>query len=369
MCFSDQEFITKGAISKNTKNQKRGENQTIFRFRDPDEFFAVDLEDPSLSPEEVNRISVCQWKYKQLQLYREAEWLFLQPYFMFNGELFLIPLKCGDHGTIAWIMAALFLLLGNALMLNLLVAIYAAIFNDVQENSEREWKMEMYWLLKDFEAKTILPPPLSLIETGVQIIAIIRRRCKERNQTKSEPSAAENRTLSAAQSRKRRTQSNTDSFSDSHASPVHSSVEGTGGQSSSGCQGQTDSRKISADSMGSEKQLTPDNEVNGSNDNNSSSNNSQENKQNRIVERLQIFESYCVGKALRKLSQKKTSYDSVVDMIQDTETQLGKVQDCKTMIHNVRRMIQTQRARRKARRKQQQQQQLQSSQQQEQQTK
>jgi len=74
----------------------------------------------------------------------------------------------------------------------------------------------------------------------------------------------------------------------------------------------------------------------------------------RIVERLQVFESYCVGKALRKMSQKKTCYDSVVDMIQDTETQLGKVQDCKTMIHNVRRMIQTQRARRKARRKQQQ---------------
>ena len=53
---------------------------------------------------------------------------------------------------------------------------HAAIFNDVQENSEREWKMEMYWLLKDFEEKTILPPPLSLIETAVQLARVIHRK-------------------------------------------------------------------------------------------------------------------------------------------------------------------------------------------------
>ena len=71
----------------------------------------------------------------------------------------------------------------------------------------------------------------------------------------------------------------------------------------------------------------------------------------QTTKRMQIFETYCVGKALRKMAGKKTSYDSVVDMIQDTEAQLGKVQDCKTMVNNVRRMIQAQRMRRRARRR------------------
>ena len=35
----------------------------------------------------------------------------------------------------------------------------------VIQKSDVEWKTEMYWLMKDFKSKTLLPPPFSIFET------------------------------------------------------------------------------------------------------------------------------------------------------------------------------------------------------------
>ena len=68
------------------------------------------------------------------------KWLWLRPFFMFSGENFLKLVAStsnyeeereGRFLTIYATISVLYFLLGNALMLNLLVAIFSEIFNKV----------------------------------------------------------------------------------------------------------------------------------------------------------------------------------------------------------------------------------------------
>ncbi|XP_063719850.1 transient receptor potential cation channel subfamily M member 3-like isoform X2 [Symsagittifera roscoffensis] len=63
-----------------------------------------------------------------------------------------------------WLLAA-YLLVGNVLILNLLIAIFGHVYDVVQENSTIEWKFEMFNLCRECVNKTVLPPPLSIVET------------------------------------------------------------------------------------------------------------------------------------------------------------------------------------------------------------
>merc|ERR1719493_174901 len=63
-----------------------------------------------------------------------------------------------------WLLAA-YLLIGNVLILNLLIAIFGHIYEVVAENSTIEWKNEMFLLCQEYSDKPVLPPPLSIFET------------------------------------------------------------------------------------------------------------------------------------------------------------------------------------------------------------
>ena len=58
-----------------------------------------------------------------------------------------------NHITIP--LLAVYLLIGNVMLLNLLIAIFTSVFEDVQENSKEVWKYEMYRLVEEYDQKQI----------------------------------------------------------------------------------------------------------------------------------------------------------------------------------------------------------------------
>ncbi|XP_052773611.1 transient receptor potential cation channel subfamily M member-like 2 [Mya arenaria] len=109
--------------------------------------------------------------------------VFYYPYWQLYGELFFDAIgddgdgcdsdqsmgKCiqGDrdcltyHWMVPFILAA-YLMIGNILLLNLLIAIFSNVFHTVEKNSFEIWKFQMYYLVMEYNQKTFLAPPLSI---------------------------------------------------------------------------------------------------------------------------------------------------------------------------------------------------------------
>ncbi|XP_052073403.1 transient receptor potential cation channel subfamily M member 3-like isoform X6 [Mytilus californianus] len=60
------------------------------------------------------------------------------------------------------VFLAAYLMIGNVLLLNLLIAIFSNVFQEVEVNSNRIWKYQMYLLVMEFDTKAALVPPLSI---------------------------------------------------------------------------------------------------------------------------------------------------------------------------------------------------------------
>ncbi|CAK9293432.1 unnamed protein product [Gordionus sp. m RMFG-2023] len=104
----------------------------------------------------------------------ESSWtlikdIFYQPYWMMYGEVFApdINPECGSNGvpciTGDWIspgLMALYLLVTNILLVNLLIAVFNHTFLKVSAISQQIWKFGRFDLTIEYEMKPILPPPL-----------------------------------------------------------------------------------------------------------------------------------------------------------------------------------------------------------------
>uniref|UniRef100_A0A914VVE5 Uncharacterized protein n=1 Tax=Plectus sambesii TaxID=2011161 RepID=A0A914VVE5_9BILA len=76
-------------------------------------------------------------------------------------------------------LLGIYLLVGNILLVNLLIAIFSHVFEDVHLNSLEIWKFEMFGLSTEFAQMPILPPPLTIIENiydGLAWLLFCRRR-------------------------------------------------------------------------------------------------------------------------------------------------------------------------------------------------
>ncbi|XP_075262366.1 transient receptor potential cation channel subfamily M member 3-like isoform X2 [Convolutriloba macropyga] len=108
--------------------------------------------------------------------YTDIQWLLLRPFFMTIGHTFHKTIEGGRHPFLTEIVVVCFLFLGNALILNLLVALYGSVYNKISENSSTEWKYEMFWMLEEYKKKTFLPPPISIFERILQILKYLRHK-------------------------------------------------------------------------------------------------------------------------------------------------------------------------------------------------
>ena len=59
---------------------------------------------------------------------------------------------------------AVYMLIANVTLLNLLIAVFTTIFSHVQENSKVVWRFEEYRLVEEFSTKPLLPPPFVIFE-------------------------------------------------------------------------------------------------------------------------------------------------------------------------------------------------------------
>ncbi|XP_022096579.1 transient receptor potential cation channel trpm-like isoform X2 [Acanthaster planci] len=111
------------------------------------------------------------------------------PYFQIYGELFLDiivndgqsscdpqEMTCPRQHLLQPIMLGAYLLLGNVLLLNLLIAIFSSIFDEVQTNSLEVWKFELYFLMVEFEDRPALPPPFIILEHAYLILRWVWRK-------------------------------------------------------------------------------------------------------------------------------------------------------------------------------------------------
>ncbi|XP_061184290.1 transient receptor potential cation channel subfamily M member-like 2 [Saccostrea echinata] len=71
--------------------------------------------------------------------------------------------KCKKDYWLVYILCAGYLLMGNVLLFNLLIAIFNNIYKKVEQRSNEIWKFQMYFLTMEFDNKTALVPPLSII--------------------------------------------------------------------------------------------------------------------------------------------------------------------------------------------------------------
>ncbi|XP_063963510.1 transient receptor potential cation channel subfamily M member 1-like [Lytechinus pictus] len=133
----------------------------------------------------------------------------LVPYFQIYGELHLDAIQhgemdgCGMEGghpcptenMLVVFLLAIYLLIGNVLLLNLLVAIFSRIFEDIQANSLVIWRFEYYFLVMEFKDKSWLPPPLNVIYHFYTLLRWVCRFCIRTCTEKSDNEVHEKRKL------------------------------------------------------------------------------------------------------------------------------------------------------------------------------
>ncbi|XP_071180089.1 transient receptor potential cation channel subfamily M member 8-like isoform X2 [Mytilus edulis] len=138
-----------------------------------------------------------------MHLQRQSDWRILRdviyfPYWQFYGELFLEEIDddescraqlnitdgvpdvsfCRTYHWLVPVFLAAYLMIGNVLLLNLLIAIFSNVFQEVEVNSNRIWKYQMYMLVMEFDTKASLVPPLSIfIHIYLVVKWVFRHTC------------------------------------------------------------------------------------------------------------------------------------------------------------------------------------------------
>ncbi|XP_049813711.1 transient receptor potential cation channel trpm [Schistocerca nitens] len=113
--------------------------------------------------------------------------IFFQPYFMLYGEVFAndIDPACGDEPGMPncpmgrWITPAVmstYLLVANILLINLLIAVFNNIFNEVNAVSHQVWMFQRFTVVMEYEQKPVLPPPLIILCH----IALLLKYCRQK---------------------------------------------------------------------------------------------------------------------------------------------------------------------------------------------
>nr|WDP79899.1 transient receptor potential cation channel subfamily M member 1-2 [Apostichopus japonicus] len=111
------------------------------------------------------------------------------PYFQIYGELFLDVFVPGETGSCSSttgscpsthfllpILLSFYLLFTNILLLNLLIAIFSHVFDEVQENSLAVWRYELYWLVMEFHHRPTLPLPFMILEHIFTLLKVLYRK-------------------------------------------------------------------------------------------------------------------------------------------------------------------------------------------------
>lgn len=110
--------------------------------------------------------------------------MFLEPYFMLYGEVYadkIAPDDCGKEEcpTGRWItpvIMSIYLLVANILLINLLIAVFNNIFNEVNAVAHQVWMFQRFTVVMEYEQKPILPPPFIIFSHIFLLIKYFKRK-------------------------------------------------------------------------------------------------------------------------------------------------------------------------------------------------
>ncbi|XP_060536582.1 transient receptor potential cation channel trpm isoform X2 [Cylas formicarius] len=112
--------------------------------------------------------------------------VFMEPYFMLYGEVYAdkIDPDCADDSEfpcvsgrwISPIIMSIYLLVANILLINLLIAVFNNIFNEVNSVAHQVWMFQRFTVVMEYEQKPILPPPLIIFCHIFLLLKYIRRK-------------------------------------------------------------------------------------------------------------------------------------------------------------------------------------------------
>ncbi|RNA22704.1 transient receptor potential cation channel trpm isoform X4 [Brachionus plicatilis] len=82
---------------------------------------------------------------------------------------------CPDpHGMVySYLALIVYMVLANVLLVNLLIAMFSATFQQVHENSDLIWKFQLYTLVNEYVDAPIFPAPFCLIMYPFEIIKVL----------------------------------------------------------------------------------------------------------------------------------------------------------------------------------------------------
>ncbi|XP_070540302.1 transient receptor potential cation channel subfamily M member-like 2 [Ptychodera flava] len=111
--------------------------------------------------------------------------VFYMPYYQLYGELFLDAMNTTNENntpdtvsSVAFsVFLAVYLIIGNLLLLNILIAIFSGVYESVQANSRREWRHRRYFLVREYQEKPSLPAPFSICIYFYRIIKCCVSKC------------------------------------------------------------------------------------------------------------------------------------------------------------------------------------------------
>ncbi|XP_072174310.1 transient receptor potential cation channel subfamily M member 5-like [Diadema setosum] len=109
-----------------------------------------------------------------------ARGVLFMAYFHMFGETFLDPepdtdcstnatlimagvRRCPEFPRVGVALLAIYMMISNVLLLNILIAMFSNTFTQVQEHSSLYWKVQQYHLVMEFTRRPILPPPLNIL--------------------------------------------------------------------------------------------------------------------------------------------------------------------------------------------------------------
>lgn len=96
------------------------------------------------------------------------------------GESFrnFTEVRCPDKHKLVWFLMAIFQVFGNALLLNLLVAMFSNTFDEIQQNAALMWRYQRYSLLENYHTQPPFPPPLNLLYYYMRFILWTLSACR-----------------------------------------------------------------------------------------------------------------------------------------------------------------------------------------------
>ncbi|RZC40720.1 transient receptor potential cation channel trpm, partial [Asbolus verrucosus] len=128
----------------------------------------------------------------------EAEWgiardVFLEPYFMLYGEVYAdkIDPSCGGEDEkpcqtgrwVAPVIMSVYLLVANILLINLLIAVFNNIFNEVNSVAHQVWMFQRFTVVMEYEQKPLLPPPFIIFCHIYLLFKYLRRKMEGKEES------------------------------------------------------------------------------------------------------------------------------------------------------------------------------------------